>query len=222
MSEAFAGGRASARNGPDVGRIVARVVVTLAALLGIAVTLPFAVAFQAAYGSSSEAGFLAASLTPWLARHGLLGFDAAAVYDRYGVAYLVALGLVTACLAVLTPPGRAGRRVLIVGLVVLCTGLLGDYVVPNAAIGGIGFLLEGVGLLVTAVGFGLLVHGQAGVAAGSGAALAALGCMVAGTLATGHIPSGTGLVIFACALVLALPGHPHRREASEGPGSGPR
>ena len=127
-----------------------------------------------------------------------------AVYDRYGVAYLVALGLVTASLFALARPIRDGRRVVLVGLVVLCVGIFGDYAVPNDVVGGVGFLLEGVGFLVVAVGVGLVVRGRTGALAGAGAALAMLVCMVTGGALTGHVPGGPGLTILVGALAFAL------------------
>jgi hypothetical protein len=178
--------------------------VAIAALAGIALTPPFALAYEEAYGAGGAAGLLPAGVAPWLFEHGLLGGDSEAVYDRYGIAYLVALGLVTASLVVLARPVRGGRRVILVGLVVLCVGIFGDYAVPNDVVGGVGFLLQGIGLLVAGVGVGLLVRRNAGALAGAGAALGTLACMFAGGALTGHIPSGPGLTILAGALAFAL------------------
>ncbi len=139
--------------------VPARLGVVVGALVGLALTLPFALAFQEAYGSGGAAGLVPGGVSPWLFEHGLLGGDAKAVYDRYGVAYLVALGLVTASLLALARPIRGARRVVLVGLVVLCLGIFGDYAVPNDVIGGVGFFLEGVGFLVVVVGVGLVVVG---------------------------------------------------------------
>ena len=99
---------------------------------------------------------------------------------------------------------RGGQRVIVAGLVVLCTGIFGDYAVPNDVVGGVGFLLQGIGFLVAGVGVGLLVRGRAGALAGAGAALATLACMFAGGALTGHIPSGPGLTILVGALGFAL------------------
>lgn len=186
------------------GLVPARLGVVFGALVGLALTLPFALAFQEAYGSGGAAGLVPAGVSPWLFEHGLLGGDFRAVYDRYGIAYIVALGLVTASLFVLARPIRGGRRVVLVGLVVLCVGILGDYAVPNDIVGGLGFFLEGIGFLVVAVGVGLVVRGRAGALAGAGAALATLACMVAGGALTGHIPGGPGLTILVGALAFAL------------------
>lgn len=173
--------------------------------MGLGLTLPFALAFQEAYGSGGAAGLVPGGVSPWLFEHGLLGGNSKAVYDRYGVAYLAALGLVTASLFALVRPIRErSRRVVIVGLVVLCVGIFADYAVPNDVVGGIGFLLEGVGFLVVAVGVGLVVHGRAGALVGAGAALATLACMVAGGALVGHIPGGPGLTILVGALLFAL------------------
>lgn len=186
------------------GRVSARVGVVFGALAGLALTVPFAVAFEEAYGSGGAAGFLPEDVEPWLFEHGLLGGDSKGVYDRYGVAYFLALVLVTASLAVLARPVRGGRRVILVGLVVLCVGIFGDYAVPNDAVGGVGFLFEGSGFVVVAVGVGLLVRERAGALTGAGAAVATLACMVAGGALTGHIPGGPGLTILTGALAFAL------------------
>lgn len=186
------------------GLVPARLGVVFGAVVGLALTLPFALAFHEAYGSGGSAGLVPGGVSPWLFEQGLLGGDSEAVYDRYGVAYLVALGLLTASLFVFVRPIRGGRRVVLVGLVVLCVGILGDYAVPNDVVGAVGFLLEGVGFLVVAVGVGLAVRGRAGGLAGAGAALATLACMVAGGALIGHIPSGPGLTVLVGALAFAL------------------
>jgi hypothetical protein len=189
----------SKRGGP----VTARVGVVVGALAGLALTLPFAVAFQEAYGSGG-AGFLPADVAPWLFEHGFLGGDSEGGYDRYGVAYLLALVLVTASLAVLARPMRGGRRVILVGLVILCVGIFGDYAIPNDFVGGVGFLVEVISFVVVAVGVGLLVRERAGSLAGAGAAVVTLACMVAGAALTGHIPGGPGLTILIGALAFAL------------------
>jgi len=177
--------------------------VVFGALAGLALTVPFAVAFEEAYGSGG-AGFLPEDVERWLFEHGWLGGDSKEVYDRYGVAYFLALVLVTASLAVLARPVRSGRRVILVGLVVLCVGIFGDYVVPNDVVGGVGFLFEGIGFVVVAMGVGLLVRERAGSLTGAGAAVATLACMVTGGALTGHIPGGPGLTILTGALTFAL------------------
>ena len=186
------------------GLVLARLGVVLGAFVGLALTLPFALAFQEAYGSGGAAGLVPGGVSPLLFEHGLLGGDPEAVYDRYGVAYLLALGLVTASLFVLARPAGGGRRVILVGLVVLCVGVFGDYAVPNDIVGVIGFMLEGIGFLVVAIGVGLIVRGRAGALVGAGAALATLACMVAGGALTGHIPGGPGLTILVGALAFVL------------------
>lgn len=185
------------------GRVSARVGVVFGALAGLALTVPFAVAYEEAYGSGG-AGFLPEDVEPWLFEHGLLGGDATEVYDRYGVAYSLALVLVTASLAVLARPVRGARRVILGGLVVLCVGVFGDYAVPNDVVGGVGFLFEGIGFVVVAVGVGLLVRERACSLTGAGAAVATLACMITGGALTGHVPGGPGLTILIGALVFAL------------------
>ena len=186
------------------GLIPARLGVVFGALVGLALTIPFALAFQEAYGSGGTPGLVPGGVSPWLHEQGLLGGDSKAVYARYGVAYLVALGLVTASLFVLARPFREHMRVVLAGLVVLCVGIFGDYAVPSDIVGGIGFMLEGIGFLVVAAGVGLVVRGRAGAPVGAGAALATLACMVAGGALTGHIPGGPGLTILVGALAFAL------------------
>ena len=174
MPEHLTPGLAGGRTGLRDRRVAARLGVVFGALVGLALTLPFALAFHEAYDSGGAAGLVPAGVSPWLFERGLLGGDSKAVYDRYGVAYLVALGLVTASLFVLVRPIRGGRRVVLVGLVVLCVGILGDYAVPNDVVGGVGFMLEGVGFLVVAIGVGLVVRERAGALVGAGAAIATL------------------------------------------------
>ena len=186
------------------GLIPARLGVVFGALVGLALTIPFALAFQEAYGSGGTPGLVPGGVSPWLHEQGLLGGDSKAVYARYGVAYLGALGLVTASLFVLARPFREHRWVVLAGLVVLCVGIFGDYAVPSDIVGGIGFMLEGIGFLVVAAGVGLVVRGRAGAPVGAGAALATLACMVAGGALTGHIPGGPGLTILVGALAFAF------------------
>jgi hypothetical protein len=183
------------------GLISARIGVALGAFLGLALTLPFAVAFHEAYDSGGAAGLVPPGLSPWLFEHGLLGGDSEGVYDRYGVAYLVAIVLVTTSLFALARPVSEGRRVVLVGLVVLCAGIFGDYAVPNDVVGGVGFLLAGLGFLV--------VRRRAGALAGAAATLATLACMVTGGALTGHIPSGPGLTVLLGAIAFSLT--PRRR-----------
>lgn len=204
MPEHLTPGLAGGRTGLRDRRLAARLGVVFGALVGLALTLPFALAFHEAYDSGGAAGLVPASVSPWLFEHGLLGGDSEAVYDRYGVAYLVALGLVTASLFVLARPIRGGRRVVLAGLVVLCVGIFGDYAVPNDVVGAIGFMLEGAGFLVVAVGVGLAVRGRAGALVGAGTALATFACMVVGGVLTGHVPGGPGLTILVGALTFAL------------------
>ena len=186
------------------GRIPARLGVVAGVLVGLALTLPFALAFQEAYGSDGAAGLVPGDASPWLFERGLLGGDSKAVYDRYGVAYFAALVLVTASLFVLARPIRGGRRVVLAGLVVLCVGIFGDYAVPNDIVGGIGFMLEGLGFLIVAIGVGLVARERAGALVGAGAALATFACMIAGGVLTGHVPVGPGLTILVGALAFAL------------------
>jgi hypothetical protein len=186
------------------GLVPVRLSVALAAMAGMALTPPFALAYEEAYGAGGSPGLWPAGVAPWLFERGLLGGDAEVVYDRYGIAYLVALGLLTASLGVLARPVRGGRRVILFGLIVLCVGIFGDYAVPNDFVGGVGFLLQGVGFLVAWMGVGLLVRQHAGTLAGVGAALGMLASMFAGGALTGHIPSGPGLTILVGALAFAL------------------
>ena len=184
--------------------VPARIGVVSGALVGVALTLPFAVAYREAYDPGGTAGLVPGGLSPWLFDHGLLGGDSKAVYDRYGVAYLLALALVTASLFVLARRIREDTRVALVGLVVLCVGIFGDYAVPNDVVGVVGFFLEGVGFLVVAVGVGLVVRSRTGAVVGAGATLAMLAGMVAGGALTGHVPGGPGLTILLGALAFAL------------------
>ena len=93
---------------------------------------------------------------------------------------------------------------MLAGLVVLCVGIFGDYAVPNDIVGGIGFMLEGLGFLIVAIGVGLVARERAGALVGAGAALATFACMIAGGVLTGHVPGGPGLTILVGALTFAL------------------
>lgn len=201
--------------------MAARVCLVLAAALGFLVTIPFAVAFNEAY-DSGRAGLLPARVAEWARDRGLLGTDTAAVYDRYGVLYLLALGLVTVCFVLIVRPRSPATRAVVLGLLVLCVGLVLDYAVPNDYIGAVGFLLELVGFVAVAVAVGLVVRGRSGWLAALTATLAVLACMVAGGVLTGHVPSGPGLPILVGALALGLVGSiPRSFTRSESPSVAP-
>lgn len=201
--------------------VAARLCLVLAAVLGFLLTIPFAVAFNEAY-DSGRAGVLPARIAEWTRDRGLLGTDSVEVYDRYGALYLLALGLVTACLVLIVRPLSVGTRAVAVGLLVLCAGVVLDYVVPNDYIGAAGFLLELIGFVVVAVAVGLVVRERSGRLAALTATLAVLACMVAGGVLTGHVPSGPGLPILVGALVLGLVGSiPRSLTRSESPADAP-
>lgn len=184
-------------------RVAARLCLVLAAVLGFLLTIPFALAFNEAY-DSGRAGVLPARVADWTRDRGLLGGDAAAIYDRYGVLYLLVLGLVTVSLVLVVRPVSAGTRALVVGLLILCAGVLLDYVVPNDYIGAVGFMLEQLGFVAVAVAVGLIVRVRSGRLAAMAATLAVLACMVVGGVLTGHVPSGPGLTILVGALAVGL------------------
>lgn len=202
-------------------RVAARLGLGLAAVLGFLLTVPFALAFNEAY-DSGRAGVLPARVGDWVRDRGLLGADAAAIYDRYGVLYLLALGLATVSFVLVVRPVAAGTRALVAGLLILCAGVLLDYVVPNDYVGAFGFLLELIGFVVVAVAVGLIVRQRSGRLAAMAATLAVVACMAVGGVLTGHVPSGPGLTILAGALVVGLSGSVSRSLTRSGsPGAAP-
>lgn len=202
-------------------RVVARFCLVLAAVLGFLVTVPFALAFNEAY-DSGRAGLLPARVADWARDQGLLGPDAAAIYDRYGALYLLVLALVTVCFVLIVRPESAGTRAIVLGLLILCAGVALDYVVPNDYIGAFGFLLELISFVAVAVAVGLVVRESSGRLAATTATLAVLACMVGGGVLTGHVPSGPGLPILVGAFVLGVFGSiPRRLMRSGSPAAAP-
>lgn len=151
-----------------------------------------------------------------LAAAGLLELGSQTVYDRYGVLYLAAWVLALAGLAALVRPQlelapqrlrRAWLAVLgCLGLVAV--GILGDYAIPNDIVGGVGFLLTGLGFLGASLACALLGYAlrrQIGLSRWVAWSVGVLGAVsvVGGMALVGHIPSGPGCGFALAAIVVA-------------------
>jgi len=181
------------------------------------ITPAFALSYFSAYAVPGE------SPSPWLAalqdtlaEAGLLEPGSETVYDRYGVLYLAAWVLALAGLVALVRPqlGLATPRlrrawVGVLGcLALVAVGILGDYAVPNDVVGGVGFVLTGLGFLGATVAFALLGYAlrrHIGASQGVASSVGALGVVsvVGGMALVRHIPSGPGLGFLLAAIVVA-------------------
>ena len=180
-------------------------------------TPAFALSYLSAYAAPGE------SARPWLAalrdpllRAGLLDPGSTAVYDRYGLLYLAAWVLALAGLAALVRPqlDRSVPRlrrawVAVLGcLTLVAVGILGDYGVPSDTVGGVGFVLTGIGFVGAALALAFLARAL-GRDVGAGPwvvrSVAPLGVvsLVGGLALVGHVPSGPGVGFAGAALVLA-------------------
>ncbi|GAA4398823.1 hypothetical protein GCM10023168_05280 [Fodinibacter luteus] len=93
-------------------------------------------------------------------------------------------------------------------LTLIAAGILGDYAIPNDIVGGVGFVLTGLGFLAAAVAFALLGHAirrsldlSRWVAWSVG--VVGVVSVVGGTALVGHVPSGPGCGFALAALVVA-------------------
>lgn len=186
-------------------------------LVALLITPAFALSFFSAYGMPEE------SPSPWLAglrdpllEAGLLDPGSTTVYDRYGMLYLAAwvvalAGLVVRVrsqLAQLTPRLRRAWVVVLGCLALVAVGILGDYAIPSDIVGGVGFVLTGLGFLGAAVAFAFLgraVRRELGISRWAAWGVGALGVVsvVGGMALVGHIPSGPGSGFALAALVVA-------------------
>lgn len=197
--------------------VLSRLALTVGGLTAVLLTPVFALSYFLAYGLPQEAppGWLAHLQEP-LTNAGLLDGSTAA-YDRYGLFYCAAWILALAGLGGLLRPvwgtftARLRRAwvVVITGLGVVAVGVFGDYAPASDLVGGVGFVLTGVGFLVAAVGCGLLgwaLLRDRGAKPVTALGVGALGVvsMVGGLALVGHIPSGPGLGWVVGAIVLGL------------------
>ena len=191
------------------------------------ITPAFALSYFSAYAVPGE------SPSPWLAAlqdpltdAGLLEPGSTSVYDRYGVLYLAAWVLALAGSVTLVRPqlDRATPRlrrawVAVLGcLALVAVGILGDYAIPNDRVGGVGFVLTGLGFLGATIAFAFLGYAlrrQIGASRWVAWSVGALGVVsvVGGMALVGHIPSGPGCG-FAVAAIVVAASHRASRVAS--------
>jgi hypothetical protein len=212
--------------------MLARLALTLGGLFAVLLTPAFALSYFLAYDEPDESppGWLAQLQEP-LTDAGLLDHGSTVAYDRYGLLYLAAWVLALAGLAGLLRRARSQittrlRRawaVLVTGLGLVALGILGDYGASNDFVGGVGFLLTGLGFLCAAAGCGLLgwaLRRDRGAHSWTALAVGALGVVsaVGGLALVGHIPSGPGLGFVCGAICLGLTGMGPREAVAHGSG----
>jgi hypothetical protein len=209
--------------------MLARAALTLGGVFAVLLTPPFALSYFLAYDEPGESPprWLAQLEDP-LTEAGLLDHGSTVAYDRYGLLYLAAWVLALAGLAGLlwraqsqtTARLRLAWAVLVTGLGLVALGILGDYGASSDIVGGIGFLLTGLGFLCAAAGCALVgwalrrdrgANSWIALAVGSFGVVSAVG----GLALLGHIPSGPGLGFVCSAICLGLLGLP--RSASSRP-----
>ncbi len=197
--------------------MLARWAMVVGGFTALLITPAFALSYFSAYAMPGE------SPSPWLAalqdpliEAGLVEPGSATVYDRYGVLYLAAWVLALAGLVALVRPqlDRAMPRlrrgwVAVLGcLALVAVGILGDYAISNDLVGGVGFVLTGLGFLGAAVAFAVLGHAlrrQLGASRWMAWSVGVLGVVsvVGGMALVGHIPSGPGCGFALAAIVVA-------------------
>lgn len=200
--------------------MIARVALLLGGLFAALLTPPFALSYFLSYGEPNESppGWLAQLQDP-LTNAGLLDAGSTSTYDRYGLLYLAASMLALVGLAGLLqrqwpgymPRVRRAWVVLVTGLGLVALGILGDYGVPSDIVGGVGFLMTGLGFLTAAVGCGMLGWALSRDRAASSWTSLRVGAfglisVVGGMALIGHIPSGPGLGFVGGALFLGVAG----------------
>ena len=202
----------------------------LGGLFAVLLTPAFALSYFLSYGEPDE------SPPAWLSKledpltdAGLLHSGSTSSYDRYGLLYLVASALALAGLVGLlqrqrsdfTPRVRRGWAVLVTGLGLVELGILGDYGVSSDIVGGVGFLLTGLGFLTAAAGCAMLGRALRRDRAASswtsfGVGGLGLVSVVGGVALVGHIPSGPGLGFAVGALFLGVAGLGSQASRDEG------
>lgn len=189
----------------------------LAAIIGLAISLPFAAAFYLAYPGFNTPPFWWEGFRAAYA--GLFEFAAATrVYQIYGRIYSLLIPLTLPALFSLRTripvSSRAaiwGRRVFIAGVVLFALGIIGDYWPdPNSQFVGAGFLLEMIGTPTLWVGsliYGLAVLRNDRTPRWVGAAVTGIAPLgILGSILLNHIPSGPlfGYAVFSLVLGTAL------------------
>ncbi|MEP7159057.1 MAG: hypothetical protein ABI797_06495 [Chloroflexota bacterium] len=200
--------------------MIARLALLLGGLFAVLLTPPFALSYFLSYGEPNESppGWLAQLQDP-LTNAGLLDAGSTSTYDRYGLLYLAASMLALVGLAGLLqrqwpgymPRVRRAWVVLVTGLGLVALGILGDYGVSSDIVGGVGFLMTGLGFLTAAAGCGMLGWALARDRVASSWTSLRVGAfglisVVGGMALIGHIPSGPGLGFVGGALFLGVAG----------------
>jgi hypothetical protein len=171
-------------------------------------TLPWALAYQKAYGAGQGE-----SINAWIKQFEWLswvsGLDAISTYERYGAMFGLALGVVAFCLAVVVRSrkgkGRWERR----GWLVTISGLAAE------AVGSMSdeFGLQLLGLLLIMIGtpiLGWAVRREAGVGLIQAIGIALIGPLgiIVGTVVNGHIPGGPATPIIIAGMIIGITGLP--------------
>lgn len=192
----------------------------LGGLAALLLTPAFALSYYLGYGLPEESPprWLTLVREP-LTGAGLVVAGSTAVYDRYGLFYGAAwvlaltglVGLLRREWPAFTVRLRRAWAVVVTGLGVVAVGILGDYAPVSDTIGGVGFVLAGLGFLISAVGSGLLgwtLRRERRLNPMTALGVGALGMvsLVGGMALVGHIPSGPGVGWVAGALVLGVAG----------------
>ena len=200
--------------------MLARLALGVGGLLAVLLTPAFALSYFISYGVPDELppAWLSQAQGP-LTDAGLLVAGSTSLYDRYGLLYLAASALALAGLVGLLRPQcsefaprvRRAWAVLVTGLVLVEVGILGDYGAPSDIVGGVGFVLTGLGFLIAAAGCGMLGWAlrrdhAARVLRSWGVGALGVGSVIGGLVLVGHIPSGPGLGFAFSAIVLGLSG----------------
>lgn len=201
--------------------MLARLALLLGGLFAALLTPPFALSYFLSYGvgqNESPPGWLSQLQNP-LTNAGLLDAGSTSTYDRYGLLYLAASMLALVGLAGVLqrqwprymPRIRRAWVVLVTGLGLVELGILGDYGVSSDIVGGMGFLMTGLGFLTAAAGCGMLgwaLSRERAASSWTSLGVGAFGLIsaVGGMALIGHIPSGPGLGFVSCALFLGLAG----------------
>ena len=200
--------------------MVARVGLVVSGLVCLAVTPPFALAYQRAYGAGQGEtvnGWIKQVEWPtWVS-----GLDAVSTYNRYGVVFGFALAVVVFCLVVVVRSrkgkGKWERRgwwVAVGGLGAVAIGSLSEYGIPEGVFDpGNGFGLELVGFLLIMIGtpiLGWAMRTEAGIGRIRAAGIALIGPIgvVAGTVVNGHVPGGPATPIILTAVIIGFTGLP--------------
>jgi hypothetical protein len=186
--------------------VAARIGLVVGGSVCLSLTLPWALAYQRAYGAGQGE-----SINAWIEQFEWLswisGLDAISTYERYGAMFGFALAVVAFSLAVVVRSrkgkgkGRWERRgwlVIIGGLGVEAVGSMSDE-----------FGLQLVGLLLIMIGtpiLGWAVRREAGVGLIQAIGIALIGPLgvIVGTVINGHIPGDPATPFIIAAMIIGI------------------